>query len=312
MFDVKGMEQDTDDEISSSYTTESNRNSCAEDDSLNSDISPQEVTESIDHLKANKAAGLDGIIPEVFKHSCDKIVPFLVHLFNKVFASGEYPEEAWTEAVIYPLHKKGSIHESDSYRGISLLNVCSKLYSYIINKRLSTWVEDSDVLGEIRAGFRKDHSTIDHIFTLFSMIQRHLLGNKKLYVAFIDFRKAFDFISHCKLWPILNKTGIKGKMLQTIQSMYRIVKARIRNGNNVTEAFICQKGLKQGEITSPLLFSLFINELARDIIKNGRHGIHLLPDMLELFILLFCRRHCSFVRYNSWVAKPARYSCSQT
>ena len=76
-------------------------------------------------------------------------------------------------------------------------------------------------------------------------------------------------------------------MLQTIQSMYRIVKARIRNGNNVTEAFICQKGLKQGEITSPLLFSLFINELARDIIKNGRHGIQLLPDMLELFILLF-------------------------
>ena len=59
---------------------------------------------------------------------------------------------------------------------------------------------------------------------LFSMIQRHLLRNKKLYVAFIDFSKAFDIISHCKLWPILNKTGIKGKMLQTIQSMYRIVK----------------------------------------------------------------------------------------
>ena len=56
VFDVKGMEQDTDDEMSSSYTTESNRNSYAENDSLNSDISPQEVTESTDHLKANKAA----------------------------------------------------------------------------------------------------------------------------------------------------------------------------------------------------------------------------------------------------------------
>ena len=47
------------------------------------------------------------------------------------------------------------------------------------------------------------------------------------------------------------------------------------------------KSLKQGEITRPLLFSLFINELAGDILKNGRHGIQLLPDMLELFILLF-------------------------
>ena len=99
--------------------------------------------------------------------------------------------------------------------------------------------------------------------------------------------KSFWFHSHCKLWPILNKIGIKGKMLETIQSMYRIVKARIRNGNNVTSAFICQKGLKQGEITSPLLLLLFINELARDIIENGRHGTQLLPDMLEMFILLF-------------------------
>ena len=72
-----------------------------------------------------------------FSNTCDKIVPFLVHIFNTVFASGEYPE-AWTEVVIYPLHKKGSSHEPDNYRGIFLLNVCSKLYSYIINKQLST------------------------------------------------------------------------------------------------------------------------------------------------------------------------------
>ena len=111
---------------------------------------------------------------------------------------------------------------------------------------------------------------IDHIFTLFSIIQKHLLRNKKLYVAVIDLRKAFDFTAHCKLWPILNKTGITGKMLQTIQSMYRIVKVCIRNGNHLTDAFICQKDLKQGEITSPLLFSLFINELARDIIKKRK------------------------------------------
>ena len=45
---------------------------------------------------------------QVFKHSCDKIIPFLVQLSNTVFASGEYPE-AWTKAVIYPLHEKGSI-----------------------------------------------------------------------------------------------------------------------------------------------------------------------------------------------------------
>ena len=55
----------------------------------------------------------------------------------------------------------------------------------------------------------------------------------------------------------------------------------------MTDALFCRKGLKQEEMTSPLLFSLFINDLAADIIKNGRHGIQLLPDMIKLFILLF-------------------------
>ena len=138
-----------------------------------------------------------------------------------------------------PYTKKDSTREPDYYRGTSLLNVCSKLYSYIINKRLSRWVEDNDVLGDIQAGFRKDHSTVDNIFTLFSVIQRHLLRNKKLCVAFIDFHKAFDFIAHCKLWPTYYRTGIKGKMLQTIQSMYRTVKARVCKGSKVTDAFFC-------------------------------------------------------------------------
>ena len=42
----------------------------------------------------------------------------------------------------------------------------------------------------------------------------------------------------------------------------------------------CMQGLKQGEITSPLLFSLFIKALAKDNINNGRHGVQLFPDMI--------------------------------
>lgn len=257
-----------------------------ENETLNSGITLQEVKAAIDHLKANKAAGPDGVIPEVFKCAHAHIIPFLVQLFNAIFSSGVYPE-AWTEAIIHPLHKKGDVHTPDNYRGISLLNICGKLYSFIINKRLSSWVEEQNLLGDIQAGFRKDHRTVDHIFTLFSMIQRHLLRKKKLYVAFIDFRKAFDLISHCKLWPILRGSGVEGKMLQAIQGMYRRVKGRVRYGCKLTDAFFCHKGLKQGEITSPLLFSLFINDLASEIICKGKHGIQMVPDLLELFILLF-------------------------
>ena len=94
-------------------------------------------------------------------------------------------------------------------------------------------------------------------------------------------------ISYAKLWPILLKHGLSGMMYYAIQSMYRVVKARVRCGNGLTDFFFCQKGLKQGEITSPLPFSLLINVLTLDIMNNGKHGVQLHPDITELFIMLF-------------------------
>ena len=69
--------------------------------------------------------------------------------------------------------------------------------------------------------------------------------------------------------------------------MFRVVKGKVRTGGNLTESFMCPNGLKQGEVCSPVLFSLFINELAREIVQRGRHGIQLIPDLIEIFILLF-------------------------
>ena len=52
-------------------------------------------------------------------------------------------------------------------------------------------------------GFQKDYSAVDHMFTLMAMIQKQFALNIKLYVAFVDFEKAFDLISRQLLWPIL-------------------------------------------------------------------------------------------------------------
>ena len=80
VFDVNSVEQGSCPNTYSPHTLEINWNSCFDDDFLNSDISPKEVTEAIHHLKANKAAGPDGIIPGVYKHAGDKIIPFLTYL----------------------------------------------------------------------------------------------------------------------------------------------------------------------------------------------------------------------------------------
>ena len=161
------------------------------------------------------------------------------------------------------------------------------MYGSIINARLQKWINVNNSTGEHQAGFKEKYSTTDHIFTLLAMIQKQFSLNRKLYVAFIDFEKAFDTVSGNLLWPILLKNNIHGKIYRCIKSMYEVVKARVRCGTEFTGYIDCIKGVKQGDVCSPILFSLFINELALEIIHKGKHGVHLGNDLVELFILLF-------------------------
>ena len=167
------------------------------------------------------------------------------------------------------------------------MNICGKLYSYIINKRLTQWLEENSIIRESQAASRKRYSTVDHLFTLVALIQKQLCNHRKLYFAFIDFRKAFDSVVRTKLWNILRKRGVKRKMYQAIVCMYKVVKAKVRSGSDLTDSFMCPGGLKQWDICSPILFSMFTDEIANEIMERGRHGIQLRPDLVQIVILMF-------------------------
>jgi len=80
---------------------------------------------------------------------------------------------------------------------------------------------------------RRNYSTIDHIFTLLALVQRQLHNHNTFYVAFIDFKKALDLVDRSCLWAVLRKNGIRGKMYWAIQSMYDVVKTRVRAGGDL-------------------------------------------------------------------------------
>ena len=133
------------------------------------------------------------------------------------------------------------------------------------------------------------YSTIDHIYTLITMISNCLYGRRrsKLYIAFIDYQKAFDTVDRNKLWNVLKKMGISTKMLQMLQGIYKSVQACVRSGNELTDLFECPLGVKQGCLLLPLIFSLLISEVAEKVTQRGRQGYQFLPGTEELFIILF-------------------------
>ena len=201
-------------------TVESNSNVKEnENHVLNMQISEEEVERAISNLKPRKAPGLDGITSEMLKAGGKTVISFLEKLFNQIFDKGIYPKE-WAKAIVIPIFKKGDANNPDNYRGVSLISILCKCYTSILNSRLYQWLEDTHSIAENQAGFRKNHSTVDHIFTLYSVVQKCMHSRRrKLYVAFRDFKKAFDYVHHDKLLETINSAGIKGKFLCSIKAM---------------------------------------------------------------------------------------------
>ena len=254
---------------------------------FNAPITEEEILKSVRALKTSKAAGFDNLPPGIFKHGIDIILPLVTRLFNRLFDLGEFPED-WGFSYIVPIHKKGDKNCVENYRGISLLDIFGKIYTSIINRRLIFATNLYSMISESQAGFREGYSTIDNIFILQSIISKYLSKRGgKLYVGFVDFKAAFDSVHRDKLWSALNRYGIKGKLLMSRKAVYKSVKSCVKIQGSFTEIFDCHVGLRQGCMISPILFSLFINELTELIEHSGLKGIQLLPDLVELFILLF-------------------------
>ena len=81
-----------------------------------------------------------------------------------------------------------------------MLSVVGKLFSSILNNRLNDCAENYNVYIEAQAGFRKGMGTTDNIFILHGLISHCINNNEKLFAAFVDFQKAFDYIVHDILW----------------------------------------------------------------------------------------------------------------
>ena len=224
-------------------------------------ITLNEVGEAVSRLKSGKAPGADNISSEIVKASACMILPLLTKLFNRILSHGSYPK-IWAEGMITPLHKKGSQLSPDNYRGITISSSLGKLFGIVMNNRLNKFCDDHNLIDERQSSHKKGARTSDNMFIIRSLHEKYCIKeNKKIYVSFIDFKKAFDSIWHEGLFLKLLKLGIGGQFYNIIKDMYKNVSSSIRCKDLLTDAFRIYRGVKQGDILSPLLFNLFINDV---------------------------------------------------
>ena len=143
------------------------------------------------------------------------------------------------------------------------------MYCDVLNRRLSHWAESNNLLSEEQNGFRKGRSCIEHIYTLTTLVKHRLKSKKGLFACFIDARKAFDRVDRSLLWLRLLQLGLNGHLYHAIKSLYRNVTSAVRVNGFLTDCFPVDIGVKQGCLLSPLLFALFVDDLANEIKSLG-------------------------------------------
>ena len=172
-------------------------------------------------MKNNKASSpKDNLVNEYIKYSKDVFLPLYCKLFNIILETGIVPD-IWCTGVILPIYKKkGDASNPDNYRGITILSCLGKLFTSVLNNRSNTFLENTGLLAEEQAGFRKNYSTVDHIFSLKMLIDIYLSKKKRLYCSFIDYQKAFDSINRTALWRKLLDHNVDGNALRVIHNIY--------------------------------------------------------------------------------------------
>ena len=103
---------------------------------------------------------------------------------------------AWKTSSIFLIHKSGSAADPLNYRPIVLLNTSNKIFTIIVNKHMSTFLEKQKVFSNMQGGFHLGKTTFTKIWSLVQTIEDSKINKKPLHVCYIDLKKAYNSVEH--------------------------------------------------------------------------------------------------------------------
>jgi len=252
------------------------------------------------NLNTDTAPGLDGLYAPFIKqafiqHSSrsDDRTPVLTPLLGKLFflllTKGGLPRD-WKIARMSPLHKKGTVTVASNYRMLAVSSVLYRLYTNVLKDICIAWCQKPDVqaIPASQFGFYPGRNAQQAQFILRHAVHLRQKGgrrpaDKHLFAAFIDFKQAYDSVDRTRLWEHLRtNVGLPPVLLRAFKALYEGDSYIVVDGTKRSDPIFPQKGVKQGCPLSPLLFSMFINDLK---ITEVGLGVKLKsPDGNEVFL----------------------------
>lgn len=242
------------------------------------EITAEEINKQIQDLKIGKTPGDDGFTNEFYKVFKSELIPLLNKAYNYALHTGKWAQ-TWTTSIITLILKEGKdATKCASYRPISLLNTDHKIISAILANRLKQNI--IELINTDQCGFIPGRLLVDNIRRTINIIDYVQRQNKDICLITLDAEKAFDLVSWPFMFEVLKKIGLDETVCSWLKAIYTNPTSRIKTNGTISRKIKIQRGTRQGDPLSPLLFAIYIEVLAVAIRQNtGIKGIQIGKDV---------------------------------
>ena len=229
-------------------------------------VTAEELEGVLKIFKKRKSAGPDGVTAEHIRYGGESLKVWILQVFNAIIISEDIPS-CFKCATIVPIYKgKGKDPlDPNSYRGISLSPVLSKIFESVFLARLMPSFDESGIPHINQTAYQRGMSCHDATFTVLESIRKYLRSGDSVFQIFYDLEKAFDSVEFPVLLKHLYGAGIHGKAWRLIRSYYLSPTSRVRVNNALSSEFTLGRGVRQGSVLSPSLFLIVIDDLLKKL-----------------------------------------------
>jgi len=234
------------------------------------EISEEEVKQQIMKMKSGKSPGPNGIKTEVYKEliKSQKCLSEMTKSMNVQIRENLDIPESWKTSKTAMIKKKRKPTAHD-LRPIALTDVDYKIFMGVIKDKMEKHIIKINEVRENQSGFTRGRRIEDNLVILNYCVEESFRMKKDLYVAAVDFSKAFDSVDRIRMIEVLKKFKIDSMLIDQIVKIYNGDTTTISIREGLEETFSITCGIRQGCTASAFLFKLITYEIMEELDRKS-------------------------------------------